>query len=316
MRNAEKAKKALKLRKQGLAYNAIGKKIGVATSTARKWCNPDKAEHFRAQARKSAEKGKEKRRIKIKEYNQRPEVKERINRLSKEKKIKKFIEKGYNVHPDGYLLGIKCDHCGEAFSTKNRGPMAALRIYPKMYCTNECRIKLQIKKSVAVKREKQGGLRKFNCPHCGDKIETYREHLKLCGKIECERAESRVKQGKTRGEWVEVKKECRNCKKPFTAKVRECTPGGHAQDPIEATQHIKYCSRKCGKNYRGNHLTDPYVKTSIKRDFSRSNDMIISDDQISPQMVEDKRLLLKLNRAWKTKTGKHHSSRYQGRWEA
>ena len=52
--------KALKLRKQGLSYKAIGEKIGIAESTARKWCNPHLLEHFRAQRRKYREKGKDK----------------------------------------------------------------------------------------------------------------------------------------------------------------------------------------------------------------------------------------------------------------
>lgn len=319
MRNEEKLEEAKKLRKKGLGYKAISEKIGVAESTARQWLNPHLKEHFRAQNKKYREKGKEKWKIRQKEYNKRPEVKERNNRLSKEKKMQKFIDKGYKVHPDGYLLDIKCDGCGKLFDTKKRGPMAALRIYKTMYCDKKCRVKTQIKKNVVIKRQKQnpdceGGLRKFNCPHCGDKIETYRAQQKFCGKHKCLRTQANMKQEKLRGEWVEVNKECRHCKKPFTVKVRECTPHGRPQDPIKATEHLKYCSSKCTVSYRSDYLTDAFVKHQIRNDFKRSEEMIISDDQISPQMVEDKRLLLKLNRAWKTKTGKYHPSTYTGRW--
>lgn len=311
----ENIAKALKLREQGLIYKVIGKKIGVAESTARKWCNPHLTEHFRAQGLKYREKNKGKRRIKIKEYNQRPEVKERNNRRIKEKKMQKFIDKGYKVHPDGYLLDMKCDGCGELFDTQRRGPMAALRVYKTMFCTKECRIKVQIRKCVAAKRQKQnpnckGGLRKFNCPHCGDKIETYRAQLKFCDKRECHLIQQRISQAPRRGEWVEVNKECRHCKEPFTVEVRERTPSGHAQDPIKATENTKYCSRQCTISYRSTYLTDSFIKGQIRSDFRRAEGMTISNDQISPQMVEDKRLLLKLNRAWKTRTGKHHPSRY------
>jgi hypothetical protein len=211
---------------------------------------------------------------------------------------------------------MKCGNCGKLFDTRKRGQNALTIMSGTPFCSKECRVKTGTKRLVAKKRQRanpdcEGGLRKFNCPHCGDKIETYRTQLKYCGKDECKAIQQRIYQANYRGEWVEVKKgECRNCKKPFTAKVRKCKTDGRDRDHIKATAHIKYCSFKCRANYGRDYLTDSFIKAQIRRSFLKVEGMIISDNQISPQMVEDKRLLLKLDRAWKAKTGKHHPSRY------
>tara|TARA_R100001594_G_scaffold48246_1_gene81100 strand:+ start:4543 stop:5490 length:948 start_codon:yes stop_codon:yes gene_type:complete len=303
MRNAEKIEEAQKLREQGLTYKAIAKEIGVAISTASALCNPDRAEEYqRRQTLLNAEPSRRKElNRKGREYGKRAETKERRNQRNKKKRMKELTEQGYNVHPDGYLLDIKCDHCGETFSTKNRGQ--ALRIYSSMYCSDKCYQANGIKTLQArIRASLPQGLRKFNCPYCKAKVETYKKDQVCCGKRSCTLAQQRDAGRKNRGEWTKVELNCLCCGKVMIRKVRKYNRHGELSE--EPTARFKYCSAKCTAEYPKKAMTDAWIKQQILNDFKRHEGVSFPRKEISPQMIEDKRLLLKLKRAWKTATGK------------
>jgi len=305
----EKTAKAIELRKKGYSYSKIGKEIGVALSTAAKLCNPEQTkEHQRRQTLRDWEPSRRKEiNRKAREFAKRPETKKYRNQWSKKKRMKELTEQGYNVHPDGYLLDIKCDYCKKNFSTKSRMQEGkgcrGLRIYSSMYCSDKCYRTNTIKTSQARFRASlPQGLRKFNCPYCKAKVETYQENQVCCGKRSCQQTQQRDYNRGERGEWTKVEMNCICCGKVMIRKVRKYNRQRELSK--KPTARFKYCSAECTAAHPSKAMTDSWIKQQILNDFKRQEGVSFPRKEISPQMIEDKRLLLKLKRAWKTVTGK------------
>ena len=153
------------------------------------------------------------------------------------------------------------------------------------------------------RRRKEGGLKpkKIECPICSKKSETWHPNQITCGDKACQK-ELASRQGKEmRDSHRATGFECIWCKETFIS--------------TRAWSHPKYCSEKCAderKAYKVHqeavNLDDKYLIQLIKRDFIKCEDMKVSEEEISPQMLEDKKLLLQAKRAWKSVTGRKCSA--------
>lgn len=242
----------------------------------------------------------------------------KANKFAKKKKIEKLKEQGYQINKEGYITNLVCQHtnCGKTFSSKNNTDPKIYKHYDKRYrdgrsekfhrnaplmihkyCSGECEYQHWRMVETRQRRINRGAKpRKIECPICGEKSETYIHNKITCGRKACSK-EYQSRLGKEqRDSWRKEERKCTGCEKTFQTEVWKRT---------------KYCSIKCYNKYKARitheqvvNLDDKYVVQLIKSDFKSNEDIKISEEQISPQMIEDKKLLLRLGRAWEKATGK------------
>tara|TARA_Y100000310_G_scaffold221067_1_gene222624 strand:- start:810 stop:2060 length:1251 start_codon:yes stop_codon:yes gene_type:complete len=234
-------------------------------------------------------------------------------------KKKELTRQGYKINKEGYITNLTCKFCDKTFSSKNNCDVDTYKPKDKRYengwtdkrdrkllihayCSGECEYQ-QFLVDTMDRRRKEGGLkpRKIECPICSEKSETYKPNQITCGDKACQK-EFASRQGKEmRDSHRATGFECIWCKETFISTT--------------SWTHPKYCSEKCADERKAHqvhqevvNLDDNYLIQLIKRDFIKYEDMKVSEEEISPQMIEDKKLLLQAKRAWKSVTGRKCSA--------
>ena len=216
-----------------------------------------------------------------------------------------------------YKEEVDCLWCGKSFLKPT---------ILSVFCSSKCR---QRNRRVLERKEKEVKKEKAKCIICNTvferttspKIRAKKKavHIKVTCSKECRlekyRKDRREERDKQR---TQITKNCPHCKKDFTF-------DGY-KDRSYGDGYIKYCSKACTtkaniildrerekkdgrkainarRRKHTEELTDYAVRQIIVEDFKRDG-LKISASEISPQMVEDRRLLLQAKRAWRQVTGK------------
>jgi hypothetical protein len=213
-----------------------------------------------------------------------------------------------------YKEKVDCLWCGKSFLKPT---------ILSVFCSVNCR---QKNRRVLERKEKGVKKEKAKCAVCNTVFERTTSpklrankkavHIKETCSEECRtekyRKDRRDKQDKQR---IQITRNCCHCQTEFTIEGYKGSTYGK-----------KYCSRACTikaniikscenlrKDGRGEvnalkrrateELKDSYIRQHIIQDFKRDG-LRMSASEISPQMIEDRRLLLQAKRAWKQVTGK------------
>lgn len=214
-----------------------------------------------------------------------------------------------------YTEKTNCLNCGESFLKAG---------YTSKYCSHQCGWDYrhaEEKKAKGLKTEKA------KCSECDTVFErksspkilnSRTPQLKLTCSPKCSKIRNRRKRIEARGKRIQIPRTCRHCQTKFTFEGYE--------KATYSDDYKMYCSPDCmnenckpkyyppQKRNRDNKrrndaankawadLTDCYVRQAIMQDYKRDG-LIMSIKEISPQQIEDRRLLLQAKRAWKQATG-------------
>ena len=181
-----------------------------------------------------------------------------------------------------------------------------------------------------LKKERKTKIEKAKCVVCNTVFERAtspklranengKTHIKVTCSKEClttkYREDARKKRAKIR---IQITKNCPHCKKDFSFDGYKGRSYGDG--------YKKYCSRACSvkahviinsermkkdgrkkvnavRRKNTKELSDYVVRQFVVGDFERDG-LKVSASEISPQMVEDRRLLIQAKRAWRKVTGK------------
>lgn len=158
----------------------------------------------------------------------------------------------------------KCFSCGKAFK------QSCSLDRNSRYCSTQCRNTEAVKRNRA-RRRKTIELKKFDCPICSTKIETWDGKRVTCGQPECIRQlelnRSKNKDILKYGKWKILSYTCKHCKEKFF------------REGYEKKKYLKrkYCSAKCcftfnSKKQRSNGSTKRYYqKYSSKSGYKEKN---------------------------------------------